>query len=75
MRVTIEQLNELEVTPGIRRALTIAGYEFARRSDFPRGHRWGCNRRGCGVMFCRTPLEAFVLLRRWLRVDGKGRPA
>jgi hypothetical protein len=71
--MTIEQLNELERVPGIRRSLTIAGHEFSRRSDLPRGHRWGCNVRGRGVMFCRTPLEAFVLLRRWRRL-GDWRP-
>lgn len=48
-----------------RKSWTIAGYEFTRT----RGTRrpWGCGKLMRGVAGARTPVGAFIALRRWER--------
>jgi hypothetical protein len=62
----------LQCAPGPRSRWVIGSYAFerwARTQEGPgsRG-RWGCCcRNSRGVSNCRTPLAAFLSLRRWMR--------
>ena len=64
---------ELQCAAGPRNHWRIGSYEFeryARDQGAPGSRRWGCCwRNSRGVENCRSPLGAFLALRRVLRND------